>query len=189
VAPHDLVNPFKYLASEAGKVIADGWTSAMLGLWNAGLWALRLVLNIIDSLLTPDLSDEWASRGRLSHHVLARRRTDRRAVGCQRRPRPDPGARDAINEWRSEKVCRRPRPSGAERRRDRGGRGVGVHAVRPLPAGGQHPGGRSPALRRRRHRLEARPLTMASRGVDHDSSARKTRCAHPRGQLVSGCDG
>jgi type IV secretion system protein TrbL len=28
----------------------------MLGLWNAGLWALRLVLNIIDSLLTPDLS-------------------------------------------------------------------------------------------------------------------------------------
>ena len=52
----DLLNPFKYLASEAGKVIADGWTSAMLGLWNAGLWALRLVMNIIDSLLTPDLS-------------------------------------------------------------------------------------------------------------------------------------
>jgi hypothetical protein len=52
----DLLNPFKYLASEAGKVIADGWTSAMLGLWNAGLWALRLVLNIIDFLLTPDLS-------------------------------------------------------------------------------------------------------------------------------------
>jgi type IV secretion system protein TrbL len=56
VDPHDLINPFKYLATEAGKVIADGWTSAMLGLWNAGLWALRLVLNIIDSLLTPDLS-------------------------------------------------------------------------------------------------------------------------------------
>ena len=33
--PHDLVNPFKYLASEAGKVIADGWTSAMLGLWGS----------------------------------------------------------------------------------------------------------------------------------------------------------
>ena len=29
----------------------------MLGLWNAGLWALRLVLNIIDALLTPDLSE------------------------------------------------------------------------------------------------------------------------------------
>jgi type IV secretion system protein TrbL len=60
VDPHDLINPFKYLASEAGKVIADGWTSAMLGLWNAGLWALRLVLNIIDSLLTPDLSASGA---------------------------------------------------------------------------------------------------------------------------------
>jgi hypothetical protein len=56
MGPHDLVNPFRYLAGEAGKVIADGWTSAMLGLWNAGLWALRLVLNIIDALLTPDLS-------------------------------------------------------------------------------------------------------------------------------------
>src|SRR5215217_9138853 len=29
----------------------------MLGLWNAGLWALRLVLNIIDGLLIPDLSE------------------------------------------------------------------------------------------------------------------------------------
>src|SRR5215207_10400378 len=29
----------------------------MLGLWSAGLWALRLVLNIIDALLTPDLSE------------------------------------------------------------------------------------------------------------------------------------
>jgi type IV secretion system protein TrbL len=57
VGPDDLFNPFKYLAGEAGKVIADGWTSAMLGLWNAGLWALRLVLNIIDALLTPDLGE------------------------------------------------------------------------------------------------------------------------------------
>src|SRR5215207_9094900 len=37
--------------------MADGWTSAMLGLWNAGLWALRLVLNIIDALPTPDLGE------------------------------------------------------------------------------------------------------------------------------------
>ena len=57
MGPDDLFNPFKYLAGEAGKVIADGWTSAMLGLWNAGLWALRLVLNIIDALLTPDLGE------------------------------------------------------------------------------------------------------------------------------------
>src|SRR5215213_1848871 len=55
--PDELLNPFEYLAGAAGKVIADGWTSAMLGLWNAGLWAMRLVLNIIDSLLTPDLGE------------------------------------------------------------------------------------------------------------------------------------
>ena len=57
MGPDDLFNPFKYLAGEAGKVIADGWTAAMLGLWNAGLWALRLVLSIIDALLTPDLGE------------------------------------------------------------------------------------------------------------------------------------
>jgi hypothetical protein len=57
VGPDDLLNPFKYLAGEAGKIVAHGWTSAMLGLWNAGLWALRLILNIIDALLTPDLSE------------------------------------------------------------------------------------------------------------------------------------
>jgi type IV secretion system protein TrbL len=57
VEPDDLLNPFEYLAGAAGKVVADGWTSAMLGLWNAGLWALRLVLNIIDALLTPDLGE------------------------------------------------------------------------------------------------------------------------------------
>ena len=55
--PDDLLNPFEYLAGAAGKVVADGWTSAMLGLWNAGLWAMRLVLNIIDALLTPDLGE------------------------------------------------------------------------------------------------------------------------------------
>ncbi|PWJ23268.1 hypothetical protein ATK17_3761 [Branchiibius hedensis] len=50
-------NPFSWLAGEAGKVVVDGWTMAMLGLWNAGLWMLRLVLNIMDAFLTPDLSE------------------------------------------------------------------------------------------------------------------------------------
>jgi hypothetical protein len=53
----DQLNPFHYLAGAAGKVVADGWTAAMLGLWNAGLWAMRLVLNIMDAFLTPDLSE------------------------------------------------------------------------------------------------------------------------------------
>ena len=29
---------------------ADAWTAAMLGLWNAGLWLLKLVLNIEDAV-------------------------------------------------------------------------------------------------------------------------------------------
>ena len=51
------VDPFARLASAAGKIVADGWTSAMLGIWNAGLWLLRLAETFLDSLLTPDLSE------------------------------------------------------------------------------------------------------------------------------------
>ena len=54
----DLLNPFAALASTAGKIIADAWTAAMLGLWNAGLWLLRLALTFLDFLLTPDLSED-----------------------------------------------------------------------------------------------------------------------------------
>lgn len=51
------LNPFSYLAGEAGKVVAGGWTAAMLGLWNAALWLLQLVLNFMDAFLVPDLSE------------------------------------------------------------------------------------------------------------------------------------
>ena len=50
-------NPFAVLASSAGKLVADGWSAAMLGLWQAGLWVLRLVLGLIDSFTSPDLSE------------------------------------------------------------------------------------------------------------------------------------
>jgi len=53
----DLLNPFGALASTAAKIIADAWTTAMLGLWNAGLWLLRLSLTFLDFLLTPDLTE------------------------------------------------------------------------------------------------------------------------------------
>lgn len=33
------------------------WTTAMLGLWSAGLWTLKVVLVLEDGLLTPDLSE------------------------------------------------------------------------------------------------------------------------------------
>lgn len=51
-----IVDLFAGLAGAAGKVAADAWTIAMLGLWNAGLWVMRLVLNLMDAFLTPDLS-------------------------------------------------------------------------------------------------------------------------------------
>ena len=54
----DLLNPFTYLGSLAAKIVADGWTAAMLGLWNAGLWLLRLALSVSDFLLTPDLRED-----------------------------------------------------------------------------------------------------------------------------------
>ncbi|MBD3783008.1 MAG: hypothetical protein IE926_08655, partial [Micrococcales bacterium] len=52
----ELVDPFTALGNAAGKVVADAWTVAMLGIWNAGLWLLRLVLGLLDQFLTPDLS-------------------------------------------------------------------------------------------------------------------------------------
>jgi hypothetical protein len=54
--PWHWLDPFAHLASAAGKVVADGWTTAMLGVWNCGLWLLTHVLGIVDAFTTPDLS-------------------------------------------------------------------------------------------------------------------------------------
>src|SRR4051794_14237679 len=40
----------------AGAAITSVWTSAMLALWDAGLWLLGLAFSLIDALTTPDLS-------------------------------------------------------------------------------------------------------------------------------------
>lgn len=53
-----IVDLFAGLAGAAGKAVADAWTIAMLGLWNAGLWVMRLVLNLMDAFLIPDLSED-----------------------------------------------------------------------------------------------------------------------------------
>lgn len=45
------------------KFLADGWTTAMLSFWNAGLWLLQLVLNLGDALLTPDLREGGPGAG------------------------------------------------------------------------------------------------------------------------------
>jgi hypothetical protein len=59
----DYINPFTALGNAAGKIVADGWTAAMLGIWNAGLWLLKLVLGLEDDFLVPDLSEGGPMRG------------------------------------------------------------------------------------------------------------------------------
>lgn len=56
----DLLDPLALLAGTAAKVAVDSWTTAMLSLWNAGLWVLRLAFLFTDFLLTPDLSEQGA---------------------------------------------------------------------------------------------------------------------------------
>ena len=52
------------LAGEAaGAVVTDVWISAMLSLWGAGLWLLRLAFSVIDALATPDLSADGPLAG------------------------------------------------------------------------------------------------------------------------------
>ncbi len=51
----DVFDPFGILAGTAGKIVTDAWTVAMLALWNAGLWVLRMVFYLMDAFITPDL--------------------------------------------------------------------------------------------------------------------------------------
>lgn len=61
--PGDLVeNPLSQVGEAIAKAAADAWTSAMLALWDAGLFVLRVVLNLTDSFLTPDLSEGGPGR-------------------------------------------------------------------------------------------------------------------------------
>src|SRR3954471_596428 len=47
----------------AGAVVTSVWISAMLALWNAGLWLLGLAFSVIDALTTPDLSADGPLAG------------------------------------------------------------------------------------------------------------------------------
>ena len=49
------VTPWDPATGVTGGLAAQAWQVAMLGLWNAGLWLLGLVLHLEDALLTPDL--------------------------------------------------------------------------------------------------------------------------------------
>lgn len=57
-----LPNPFDAMGSAAARIVVEGWTAAMLAVWNSGLWVLRVVLGWVDALLTPDLSENGPGR-------------------------------------------------------------------------------------------------------------------------------
>jgi len=48
-------DPFEALGDIIAKAAADAWTAAMLSLWSAGLFILRMVLTFSELFLTPDL--------------------------------------------------------------------------------------------------------------------------------------
>lgn len=49
-------NPFSLLGSGAAKIVAEGWTTLMVAIWNGGLWVLKLILTLSDYFTLPDLS-------------------------------------------------------------------------------------------------------------------------------------
>jgi type IV secretion system protein TrbL len=57
------LNPFCAIGEAAGAVVTDVWVSAMLSLWEAGLWLLGLAFSVIDALATPDLSADGPLAG------------------------------------------------------------------------------------------------------------------------------
>ncbi|MGY1631898.1 hypothetical protein ACI784_09365 [Geodermatophilus sp. SYSU D01186] len=59
-APTD---PFCVAGEAAGAVVTDVWISAMVSLWEAGLWLLRLAFAVVDALATPDLSADGPLAG------------------------------------------------------------------------------------------------------------------------------
>ncbi len=50
------LNPLDWLGGAVAGAAADGWKTAMIGLWSAGLWLLQLSFKIIDAFTTPDVS-------------------------------------------------------------------------------------------------------------------------------------
>jgi type IV secretion system protein TrbL len=58
----DIPNPFEELGDIIAKAAADAWTVAMLAIWNAGLFVLRIVLTFSELFLTPDLRADGPGR-------------------------------------------------------------------------------------------------------------------------------
>ncbi|MDT9594894.1 hypothetical protein RDV89_17530 [Nocardioides zeae] len=63
-APHPLIdlNPIDDIGGLIQDGLADMWTSAMLALWSAGLWAMKSIMQLLDRFLTPDVTDPGLSQ-------------------------------------------------------------------------------------------------------------------------------
>lgn len=51
-------DPFQKLGNAAATIVADGWTSMMLSIWNAGLFVMGMILKFEDHFLTVDLRED-----------------------------------------------------------------------------------------------------------------------------------
>jgi len=58
-------NPLGWLGGAAQGVAADAWKAAMVGLWSAGLWLLKLAFSVIDAFTRPDVSTDGPLSGAL----------------------------------------------------------------------------------------------------------------------------
>jgi hypothetical protein len=50
------LDPLRWLGGAAAAATGEAWKSAMIALWSAGLWVLKLAFQVIDAFTTPDLS-------------------------------------------------------------------------------------------------------------------------------------
>lgn len=52
---------FGDLASAGGQIVVDAWVAICMAVWNAGLWVMRVILQLGDWFLTPNLAPEGSS--------------------------------------------------------------------------------------------------------------------------------
>ena len=55
-------DPFAGLGGVTGKLVTDSWTALMMAVWSGGLWVLKVVLELENALLVPDITANGPAR-------------------------------------------------------------------------------------------------------------------------------
>ena len=55
-------DPFGLLSGTANRLVVDAWTTAMIAVWNAGLWVLKIILQLQNYFLTPDIAADGPAK-------------------------------------------------------------------------------------------------------------------------------